>query len=166
MGDEDLYLIATNEVDEDRQNEALWSKSMALCNGDNSKAKYKYISLRVEMLGAETLSATSVETNNKPADSEDLNVDMRDQAINSVSKKRTEDELTGVSDEENSKTLSENKITFMEVCNLAGIETAAVIAGLEQAFNIDIKPLEEEHALVLIEYASDQHFERVPPVLG
>ena len=49
-GDEELYLIATQELDIDAKNPALWSKAMALCLGDEQKARYKYIELRVESL--------------------------------------------------------------------------------------------------------------------
>ncbi len=50
MDDEDLYLTATDEVDNQHQEPALWSKAMALCEGDLDKAKYKYINLRVDKL--------------------------------------------------------------------------------------------------------------------
>lgn len=50
MSDEDLYLEATNEVEEDKKDPALWAKVMALTEGDQDKAKYKYIKLRVEQL--------------------------------------------------------------------------------------------------------------------
>ena len=49
-GDEELYLIATQELDIDAKNPALWSKAMAVCSGDEQKARYKYIELRVESL--------------------------------------------------------------------------------------------------------------------
>ncbi len=48
--DEEFYLIATNEAEGAERNEALWAKSVALCEGDKEKAKYKYIKLRVEQL--------------------------------------------------------------------------------------------------------------------
>ena len=47
-GDEQLYLDATNEVEGNSRNPALWAKVMALSEGDETKAKYKYINLRVE----------------------------------------------------------------------------------------------------------------------
>ncbi|MEZ9213061.1 DUF413 domain-containing protein, partial [Vibrio lentus] len=53
MNDEELYLQATNEVDNISRNEALWAKSMALTTGDEKLAKYKYINLRVEQLRAD-----------------------------------------------------------------------------------------------------------------
>lgn len=49
LGDEALYLAATNEVESRSQNPALWAKSMALANGDEAKAKYIYIKLSVLM---------------------------------------------------------------------------------------------------------------------
>ena len=50
MSDEEYYLIATNEVDGEDRNEALWAKSIALVDGDESKARYEYIKLRVPQL--------------------------------------------------------------------------------------------------------------------
>jgi hypothetical protein len=50
MGDEQLYLTATNELEGGERNEAFWAKSMAQCEGDEQQARYKYISLRVEQL--------------------------------------------------------------------------------------------------------------------
>jgi hypothetical protein len=43
-----LYLAATNEVDQDRMNKAIWEKAMALEQGDAKRAKYTYIQLRVK----------------------------------------------------------------------------------------------------------------------
>ena len=50
MSDEKLYLQATEEVDSENKDAALWSKSLALSDGDQEQAKYKYIKLRVEQL--------------------------------------------------------------------------------------------------------------------
>lgn len=50
MGDEKLYLKATNEVEGDQRDPALWAKVMALSEGNQEKAKYQYIKLRVEQL--------------------------------------------------------------------------------------------------------------------
>lgn len=50
MSDEDLYLIATNEVEDKDRNAALWAKVIALAEGNKDKAKYQYIKLRVEQL--------------------------------------------------------------------------------------------------------------------
>ncbi len=50
MEDEEFYLQATNEVDGDQRQAALWAKVVALAEGDQEKAKYKYIKLRVEQL--------------------------------------------------------------------------------------------------------------------
>lgn len=47
--DEKFYLQATEEVDEGKQDKALWAKCMALCEGDESKAKYMYIKYRVDI---------------------------------------------------------------------------------------------------------------------
>jgi len=48
MNDEELYLKATNEVEGDSKDPALWAKAMVLAGGDQDKAKYEYIKLRVE----------------------------------------------------------------------------------------------------------------------
>ena len=43
MNNEELYLEATNEVNEDNKQPALWAKVMTLAEGDENKAKYQYI---------------------------------------------------------------------------------------------------------------------------
>ena len=43
MGDEELYLKATNEVESGKSDAALWAKAMAISNGNHENAKYKYI---------------------------------------------------------------------------------------------------------------------------
>jgi hypothetical protein len=60
MNDEELYLEATNEVESENKNQALWAKVMALSEGIQDKAKYRYIKLRVEQL-------TEERKNKKPA---------------------------------------------------------------------------------------------------
>lgn len=50
INEDELYLQATNEVDDKNQEKALWAKCMALSEGDENKAKYKYIKERVERL--------------------------------------------------------------------------------------------------------------------
>ncbi|SDW96693.1 sodium/calcium exchanger protein [Thiocapsa roseopersicina] len=50
MSDEKLYLEATNEIEGENKDPALWAKVMALAEGDQGKAKYQYIKLRVEQL--------------------------------------------------------------------------------------------------------------------
>ena len=50
MNDEELYLDVTNEVESDTRNSALWAKVIALSEGDEDKAKYLYIKLRVEQI--------------------------------------------------------------------------------------------------------------------
>lgn len=57
MNDEDLYLQATKEVEGDSKNPALWAKAMALSEGDEGKAKYQYIKLRVGQLEEERKNA-------------------------------------------------------------------------------------------------------------
>lgn len=53
MNDEHLYLQATEEVESETRNSALWAKAMALSDGNLEKAKYHYIKLRVEQLETE-----------------------------------------------------------------------------------------------------------------
>jgi len=53
MSDEDLYLRATQEVESGSPDAAIWAKAMAICEGDEKSAKYKYVKLRVEKLEAE-----------------------------------------------------------------------------------------------------------------
>jgi len=55
--DEQLYLEATQEVDSGTQAPALWAKAMALAEGDEKKAKYRYIKLRVEELSNASAAA-------------------------------------------------------------------------------------------------------------
>jgi hypothetical protein len=50
MNDEKLYLEATNEVEGENRDSALWAKAMAICDGDENKAKYEYIRARVRYL--------------------------------------------------------------------------------------------------------------------
>jgi len=50
INEDELYLQATQEVDDSNQDKALWAKCMALCEGDEGKAKYKYIKERVDRL--------------------------------------------------------------------------------------------------------------------
>ena len=48
--DQDIYLKVEEEFNSDKRQEALWIKSLTLCQGDEQKAKYKYIELRVEQI--------------------------------------------------------------------------------------------------------------------
>lgn len=50
MSDEQYYLQAANEYESEERNEALWIKSITLCDGDDERAKYTYIKIRVEQL--------------------------------------------------------------------------------------------------------------------
>jgi len=71
MKDEELYLIATNEVDGEQRLPALWAKAMALTEGNQGKAKYQYIKLRVEQLVKEKVLEETVSTK-KTADEFDI----------------------------------------------------------------------------------------------
>ncbi len=50
VNDESLYLEATKEFESDDRNSALWAKCMSICEGDEQKAKYKYINERVKTI--------------------------------------------------------------------------------------------------------------------
>jgi hypothetical protein len=50
MSDEKYFLLATQEFDSNNTDQAIWAKAMALSEGDNAKAKWKYISLRAASL--------------------------------------------------------------------------------------------------------------------
>ena len=48
MDDEDLYLEASKEFEEGIVDDALWAKALTLSSGEETKAKYEYIKLKVE----------------------------------------------------------------------------------------------------------------------
>ena len=50
INDEEFYLIATNEVEGEDIDSALWAKCMAINMGDEKKSKYDYIKRRVSSL--------------------------------------------------------------------------------------------------------------------
>lgn len=54
MGNEELYLEATSEVEDDKCNPALWAKVMALAEGNQENAKFQYIKIRVKQLARKT----------------------------------------------------------------------------------------------------------------
>lgn len=54
MKDEEFYLEATKELDENRVIPALWAKSLALTEGDAIKARFTYIKLRVKQFADES----------------------------------------------------------------------------------------------------------------
>ena len=51
--DENLYLKASQEVENGTQQAALWAKALTVERGDKEKAKYSYIEMRVERLKLE-----------------------------------------------------------------------------------------------------------------
>lgn len=61
MGDEGLYFAATKEVEGSERRPALWAKAMVLADGDEQKAKYEYIRLRVAQLAEAHASEASVD---------------------------------------------------------------------------------------------------------
>jgi len=50
MGDENLFLIANEELEADKKHQAVWIKALALTGGNEEKAKHQYILLRVEQI--------------------------------------------------------------------------------------------------------------------
>lgn len=60
MDDSDLYQEASDEFDSQRD-EALYTKALTLCDGDESKARFEYIRLRVQQIKGERQS--SIEEN-------------------------------------------------------------------------------------------------------
>ena len=72
MGDEHLYLLATQEVESDQQDEALWAKAIALSEGDKGKAKFKDISLRVNDLAKNDYSENKDRGNSIANGKEDI----------------------------------------------------------------------------------------------
>lgn len=84
--DEHIYLQAQKEYESGQINEALWSKAMTLSSGDKEKAKYKYISLRVEKL---ILENTNVKNQNSfeeiKSSSKKLDVDKEIDQKNKIS---------------------------------------------------------------------------------
>jgi len=60
--DSEFFLKATQEVEVSNQKPALWAKAIALCQGDERKAKYKYITLRaIELTEEVTKNAANTE---------------------------------------------------------------------------------------------------------
>ncbi|MDC0587016.1 hypothetical protein OAP06_04635 [Gammaproteobacteria bacterium] len=55
MSDEKYYLEATKEFESGSLDEALWSKSLAVNQGDETKAKYSYINQRAKELSKEAV---------------------------------------------------------------------------------------------------------------
>ncbi len=92
--DADLYLQAANEVDNNNQKPALWAKAMALCEGDENKAKYKYINLRVDELAnpvkqevtPHSIQSSTLEHDPKDTDSEPSFLFLKEKGFNITQK--------------------------------------------------------------------------------
>ena len=54
--DKRLFLLATEEMDKGEPETALWATVMTFCEGNEEKARYEYIKLRVEELATKTSS--------------------------------------------------------------------------------------------------------------
>ncbi len=50
MGDEKLFLKASEELKEGKVDQALWTKALTLEKGDEEQAKYRYMMLRVDQM--------------------------------------------------------------------------------------------------------------------
>ena len=61
LNDESLYLDATNEFESNARDPALWAKCMSVCEGDEQKAKYKYINEKVKSLSRNNKKQVSQE---------------------------------------------------------------------------------------------------------
>lgn len=75
--DEGLYLQATQEVENEDVDAALWAKSMALAEGDTKIAKYKYINLRVEQFKQEPRMEEEKRDREKSLESEKIREEER-----------------------------------------------------------------------------------------
>ena len=74
MSNEDLFLQATNELEDNNRDVMLWAKAFTLAEGDFEKAKYQYIKLRVEQLESEqsgTMLSSDVTVVNNSGKNED-----------------------------------------------------------------------------------------------
>jgi len=58
INDKQLYIEVTQEVDSGTKDPALWAKAVTLAEGDEEKAKYRYITLRVEELSKAPAGST------------------------------------------------------------------------------------------------------------
>lgn len=53
MNDEELYVLATQELNSNQRREDLWARAIALASDDHDEARYLYTNLRVEELAEE-----------------------------------------------------------------------------------------------------------------
>ena len=65
--DEQLYLEAAQELDSGKQDPALWVKAMTLSEGDEDKARYRYIALRVEQKPSTSEKIAPAEPSTSPS---------------------------------------------------------------------------------------------------
>tara|TARA_B100000315_G_scaffold247236_1_gene275679 strand:- start:1186 stop:1707 length:522 start_codon:yes stop_codon:yes gene_type:complete len=65
MSDKEYYQIATKEFEEGKIDEFLWAKVMTLAEGDEVKAKWKYIKLRTEELTEEQRQLIKIQIKDK-----------------------------------------------------------------------------------------------------
>ena len=63
MAKKDNFLKAQKEFDSGTKDSALWTQALALSNGDEDKAKYKYIELRAKEMGKSSFRPIEKEVN-------------------------------------------------------------------------------------------------------
>ena len=57
---EELFLKVTRDFENNKIDEALWIKSLTICDGDNEKAKFKYIKDKVSKLEQEAINDKNI----------------------------------------------------------------------------------------------------------
>lgn len=60
LADEKIFEIVAHEISTGDIRQGLWAKAWSLCNGDDTKAKSKYIQFRAEQLKLEFGAATEI----------------------------------------------------------------------------------------------------------
>lgn len=60
LADEKIFEIVANEISSGDIRQGLWAKAWSLCNGDDTKAKSKYIQFRAEQLRLEFGAAKEI----------------------------------------------------------------------------------------------------------
>ena len=82
LAEEHLFQLAAEEIAADNIRPGLWAKAISEADGDDAKAKARYIKLRVEMMRAEAdLESYAVETAFQAAASEKATADPTNRAI-------------------------------------------------------------------------------------
>ena len=149
MTDEKIYFAASKELDENRQDEALWIKALTNAEGDKEKARYQYIHLRVEKEKSSKNYESEARKKYAPSDFEsgahfESRDDKRGESLQSTEK--PEFETVGKASQpviyafKNPKFISNNLInlTFASLV-ISGISFAALISfGIEAAAGVGL----------------------------